>query len=228
MTSLIQLATLIHFTKLNPELARLPTILLDAISDASPHIRSMAISLLTSKELALTVKSQNVPIIPTLNQVIESDTSIDVRYSALEGLMELDTTSELVHKTLMEWAKCDDCEKAKYALMLTLRNYQAGDRPQSIDELIELLSDPEWGTTVEVKEHNWSTYHRWARQYAIAILGRYAAHAHRANPNARSRTGSQQQRYAVLLQPKPLIVCEGVETRIDILLSLKEKWLWQS
>ncbi len=63
-----------------------------------------------------------------------------------------------------------------------LRNYQAGDRPQSIDELLELLSDPEWGRTVEVKEHNWSTYHHWARQYALAILGQYAAHAHRAIP----------------------------------------------
>ncbi len=96
--------------------------------------------------------------------------------------MAMDTNSELVHKSLMEWAKSDEREKVKYALDLTLRNYQTGNRPQSIDELIELLSDPEWGTTIEVKEHNWSTYHRWARQYALAILGQYAAHAHRAIP----------------------------------------------
>ena len=181
-TSLIQLATLIHATKLDPELVRLPKILLTAASDAAPNVRYIAIELLTSNELAPSVKSQNIELSPILVKTLESDTSIDVRYSALGALMKLDAASEVVHATLLEWARGKERLQVENALSLMLRNHAAGDRPQSIDELIELLSAPEWGNTVEVKQSNWSTYHRWARQYAIAILGQYAAHAHRAIP----------------------------------------------
>ena len=181
-TSLIQLATLIHATKLDPEFVRLPTILLTAASDASPNVRYISIELLTSNELAPTVKTQNIEIAPMLIKTLESDSSTDVRYSALGALMELDAASELVHATLLEWARCKERLQVENALSLMLRNHEACDRPQSIDELIELLSDPEWGVKVEVNYNNWSTHHRWARQYAIAILGQYAAHAHRAIP----------------------------------------------
>jgi hypothetical protein len=115
-------------------------------------------------------------------KTLESDSSVDVRYAALGALMAMDKDSELVHATLLEWARCKERLQVENALSLMLRNHEAGDRPQSIDELIELLSDPEWGTKVEVNYNNWSTHHRWARQYAIAILGKYAAHAHRAIP----------------------------------------------
>ncbi len=185
-TALIQLATLIHATKLDPESLRLPTILLTAASDASPNVRCIAIDLLTSDEFAPAIKSQNAQIASMLISAMESDSSINVRYSALNALMHMNVEAELVHKSLMEWAKSDEHEKVKYALDLTLRNYQAGDRPQSIDELVELLSDPEWGTKVEVNYNNWSTHHRWARQYAIAILGEYSAHAYRAIPTLES------------------------------------------
>ena len=151
-------------------------------SDASPKVRWLAIEMISSKEILSVAKSQKIEVAPLLIKTLESDSSIDVRHSALGALMELDAASELVHATLLEWARCKDRLQVENALSLMLRNHEAGDRPQSIDELIELLSDPEWGTKVEVNYNNWSTHHRWARQYAIAILGQYAAHAHRAIP----------------------------------------------
>ena len=151
-------------------------------SDSSTRVRSMAIDLLTRNDVKSVAKSQNIELAPILVKTLESDTSIDVRYSALGALMQMDAASELVHSTLLKWAKSQDRVEVKYALTLMHRNQADGDRPQSIDELVELLTNPEWGTAVEVAENNWETYHRWARQYAIAILGRYTAHAHLALP----------------------------------------------
>ncbi len=111
-------------------------------------------------------------------KTLESDSSVDVRYAALGALMAMDKDSELVHATLLEWARSKERLQVENALSLMLRNHEVGDRPQSIDELIELLSDPEWGTTLEVKQNSY----RWARQYAIANLGEYTALAHRALP----------------------------------------------
>jgi HEAT repeat protein len=163
----------------DPQLVSILSTLTAAIeSDSSTRVRSMAIDLLTRNDVKSVAKSQNIELAPILVKTLESDTSIDVRYSALGALMELDAASELVHATLLEWARCKERLQVEYAITLILRNHEAGDRPQSIDELIELLSDPEWGTTVGVKQYNY----RWARQYAIAVLGQYAEHAHRALP----------------------------------------------
>ncbi len=179
----IRMFALIALTGLAPHNSQLPLRLTTAVeSDPSTQVRCVAIHLLCSKELASAIEAQSVELQPLLMKTLEADSSLEVKNSALEGLLQIDSCSELLHSTVLQWAKSADREKVKYALMLTLRNHQAGDRRQSIDELIELLSDPEWGTTVEVSESNWSTYHRWARQYAIAILGRYAAHAHHAIP----------------------------------------------
>ncbi len=167
----------------NPQHVSILSTLTAAIeSDSSNRVRSMAIDLLTRNDVKSVAKSQNIELAPILVKTLESDTSIDVRYSALGALMQMDAASELVHSTLLKWAKSQDRVEVNYALTMMLRNQADGGRPQSIDELIELLSDPEWGTAVEVAENNWETYHRWARQYAIAILGRYAAHAHCALP----------------------------------------------
>ena len=179
----IRMFALIALTGLDPHNSQLLLRLTNAFeTDPSTQIRGIAIELLCSKEMAPALKSQGVELERQLIKTLDSDASLDVRYIALGALLFIDSDNELVHSTILQWAKSDDFEKVKYALKLTLRNHQAGDRPQSIDELVELLSDPEWGTAVEVAENNLETYHRWARQYAIAILGRYAAHAHRALP----------------------------------------------
>jgi hypothetical protein len=151
-------------------------------SDASPKVRWLAVEMLSSKEILSVAKTQNIELAPLMIKTLESDSSFDVRCAALSALMAMDKDSELVHKTLMEWARCKERLQVEHAFSLMLRNHETGDRPQSIDELIELLSDPEWGAKVEVNYNNWSTHHRWARQYAIAILGQYAADAHRAIP----------------------------------------------
>ncbi len=168
---------------LDPKYASILSTITSVIeSDASPKVRWLAIEMISSKEILSVAKTQNIEVAPLMIKTLEHDSSIDVRNAALGALMAMDKDSELVHATLREWARSKDRLQVENALSLMLRNHEAGDRPQSIDELIELLSDPEWGMTVEVNYNNWSTHHRWARQYALAILGRYAAHAHRAIP----------------------------------------------
>jgi hypothetical protein len=182
-TEAIRIFALIVLTGIDPHNSQLPFQLKRAVeSDPSTQVRCVAIPLLCSKELAYSIEAQSVELQPLLMKALEADSSVDVRDAALGALMAMDKDSELVHATLLEWARCKERVQVEYALTLMLRNHEAGDRPQSIDELIELLSDPEWGTKVEVNYNNWSTHHRWARQYAIAILGQYAAHAHRAIP----------------------------------------------
>lgn len=179
----IRMFALIVLTGIDPHNSQLPFQLKTVVeSDSSIQVRCVAIQLLCSKELASAIKAQSLELQPLLMKALEADSSVDVRDAALGALMAMDEDSELVHATLLEWARCKERVQVEYALTLMLRNHEAGDRPQSIDELIELLSDPEWGTKVEVNYNNWSTHHRWARQYAIAILGQYAAHAHRAIP----------------------------------------------
>jgi hypothetical protein len=142
------------------------------------------------KELASARKSQNIDIQAMLIKTLESDSAIDVRYSALGALMTIDADSELVHTALLEWARSQERLQVEYALTLMIRNHADGDRPQSIDELIELLSDPEWGMEDKVTQRAPSdmipgaTVSRQipARRHAVEALGQYAAHAHRALP----------------------------------------------
>lgn len=179
----IRFFSLVSLAALNAKNGQIPLRLIKVVeTDPSAMIRSFAIDALCSNEFTPSLKSQDVDLKALMTKTLESDSSLDVQNSAIGGLLQIDSGSELAHRTLLNWAKSGDQLRVEYALSQILRKHDAGDRPQSIDELIELLSDPEWGTTVEVKQNNWGTYHRWARQYAIAILGKYAAHAYRALP----------------------------------------------
>ncbi len=170
-----------------------------ALKDESEQVRLFSLSSLVGLDQKLISLPSTLTI---LTKVVESDSSPLIRYAALEALMAMDIHSELVHKSLMEWAKSDDREKVKYALDLTLRNYQEGNRPQSIDELIKLLSDPEWGTRIEI---NYTIGAPSSLGEAIRACDSRTIRrtCPSRDPNARSRVGSQQQRYAFICHRSP-------------------------
>lgn len=187
----IRMFALLALTGIDPHHSQLPFQLKTvAESDPSTQVRCVAIQLLCSKELASSIEAQSVELQPLLMKALEADSSVDVRDAALGALMAMDKDSELVHATLLRWARCKERVQVEYALTLMLRNHEAGDRPQSIDELIELLSDPEWGIDGAITERipsgilsgGLESRQILARQQAIRILGKYAAHAHCALP----------------------------------------------
>lgn len=150
----IRMFALIGLTGLDPQNPQLLSRLADAIeSDLSAEIRGMAVRLLSSKEIAPAIKSQNIDLIPLLIKTLESEPDVEVQHAALAALMQIESASELVHTTLLQLARSKDHDQVQYALTMMSRRRDTSHRPQSIDELIELLSDPEWGTDVQVTQH---------------------------------------------------------------------------
>ncbi len=187
----IRMCALVGLVGLNSQHSQILSRLTTAIeSDPSTDIRCTAIQLLCAKEMAPLLQSQGVSLQPLLSKTLEAESVLEVKNAALEALLLIDSGSELVHSTLLQWARSEDHQKVENALALMLRDHKSGDRPLSVDELIELLSDPEWGMEGTITERipsgifprSTDSRQILARQHAIGTLGQYAAHAHRALP----------------------------------------------
>ncbi len=178
-------------------------------SDASPKVRWLAIEMFSSKELLSVAKTQNIEITPLLIQTLQSDSSVDVRYAALGALMAMDKDSELVHATLLEWARCNERLQVEISLTLMLRNHEAGDRPQSIDELIELLSDPSGARRLKLSKATGAPITagrgNMRLQFSVVTLRKLIARSQRSKPSWLATT-----KIRFPLPPKPLIAFEAI------------------
>ncbi len=155
-------------------------------SDPSREVRFMAIESVASMAHPDSAVSLCSEMVACFAKAVGSDPDNEIRKRALSALAHRNLENELVHATLMEWAHSEDPNIVMLALDWLYQSQIWGKtnvkRSQSVDELIELLSDPTWGTQVEVNQNNFNKHHRWARQYAIAVLGQYESHALQALP----------------------------------------------
>ena len=151
-------------------------------SDPSGEVRFMAIESVASIAHPGAVDSLSSEMVDCFVKAVRSDPDSEIKKRALSALANRNLENEFVHQTLMEWARCEDPKIVMLALDSLYNGSTNGKRTQSVDELMELLSDPAWGAKIEVNRNNFNKHHRWARQYAIAVLGRYDSTALLALP----------------------------------------------
>ncbi len=129
--------------------------------------------MLSSNEFLPKLKELESELKPLLIKTLAADSEFEVRLSAIRVLSKFESASELVHTTVLDWARSQDKSQVEYAL--TFVRYASG-RPQSIAELNELLSDPQWGMNLKLI----SPSQVLARRHAITILGELAPQSQEA------------------------------------------------
>jgi len=127
-------------------------------------------------------------VLACVASAIESDASFNVRAEALNHLMLKQPNNDLIHRTLLMWARSGDTETMHTAIMQLQYQPPTVKRPQGIDELIQLLADPEWGLNATINLQTHLGKFDCIRQFAISTLGSYQGQAARALPILKAET----------------------------------------
>ncbi|QDV23216.1 serine/threonine-protein kinase [Aureliella helgolandensis] len=118
-----------------------------------------------------------------MKEAFESDPSLDVQSFLIDCFYPLNKNLDAIHDKLMTWAKSRDPETVLKAMFCMMQPSNEGRREHSIDSLILLLSDPEWGLEIESRvPANGTLKSRKMRQFAITLLGEYGKEARRGLP----------------------------------------------
>ena len=135
-------------------------------------------------------------VLACVTRVIESDLEFDVKAEALVHLQLSHPDNELIHATLMKWAHSNDTQMMQTVIQLMQQHPAKLQRPVAIDEIMELLSDPEWAMQARINLHSLNDHFDCVRQYAIAVLGSFEHHAVRALPVLEKETNPATARFA--------------------------------
>jgi hypothetical protein len=134
-------------------------------------------------------------VLACVTKVIESDPELNVKAEALNHLEITHPDVELIHDTLMKWGHSNDTQMMQTAIQL-MKHPADLRRPIVIDEIMDLLSDPEWGMQATLNLTTLNDHFECVRQYAIAMLGSYEHHAIRALPVLENETNPATARFA--------------------------------
>ncbi len=133
-------------------------------------------------------------ILACVTRVIESDLVFDVKAEAMDHLRISHPDNELIHDTLLKWAHSNDTQMMETAVRLM--DPWETRRPMAIDEIIEVLANPEWGMQATINLTSLNDHFDCVRQYAIARLGSFEHHAVRALPVLEKETNPTTARFA--------------------------------
>ena len=118
-----------------------------------------------------------------MEEAFQTDTSLDVQSIVMEYFYERNMNLEAVQDKLMKWARSGNADTVVKALYCMMQPSNKTQRERSIDALILLLSDPDWGLRIESLVPTTGMIERQKmRQFAITLLGEYGSEAHRGLP----------------------------------------------
>ena len=135
-------------------------------------------------------------VMACITKLILSDPSSDVKAEAISHLTLTQPEHELIHDTLMKWARSDDTQMMLTAIQMMQQHPAEIRRPMAIDELESLLSDREWGLQAHTNLFDMNDHFESVRQYAIARLGSFEHHAVRALPLLEKEKNPETIRFA--------------------------------
>lgn len=156
-----------HSTWCQDHRALLMPAMLAATRDRDAGIRTSSLICL------LVIDAEHPDVAARLGEAVQSDESKEVRSTALSYLASVSPDSELLHETLLRWARSDDPQLVSPALDVMYPS--DGSRKQSVEELIELLKDANWGLQPEIPRGHYGG-NQFFRQYAIDLLAGHKEH----------------------------------------------------
>lgn len=135
-------------------------------------------------------------VLACVTSVIESDPEFGVKAEALNHLDLTHPDYELIHDTLMKWARSNDTQMMQTVIQLMQQHPMKLRRPMAIDEIMDLLSDPEWAMHARLNLSSLNDHFECVRQYAIAKLGSFEHLAVCALPVLENETHPATARFA--------------------------------
>ncbi len=159
-------------------------------SDPSASNRGFALQLLLHHQQI------TQEVLASVASAIESDAAFSVRAQALGHLTLKQPNNDLIHHTLLKWARSGDTETMQTAIMHLQYHPPTVRREQGIDELIQLLADPEWGLNATLNLHTDIGKFDCIRQFAISTLGSYQGHAARGLPILKAESDPKTVEFA--------------------------------
>lgn len=161
-------------------------------------------------------------IMAWITKLISSDPSLDAKEGAISHLTLTQPEHELIHETLMKWARSDDTQMMLTAIQLMHQHPAEIRRPMAIDELESLLSDRDWGLQAETNLFEMNEHFVSVRQYAIARLGSFEHHAVRTLPLLGQEKNPETIRFARIAIDKIQGYCSDLPVE-----ALQGKWQFE-
>lgn len=145
-----------------------------ASEDKLPMIRETALS------VAAILMPRSGTLAARLTEAIASDSSPRVRRSSLESLIRLQPDHGVAHTTILSMARSENQQDVKFVLSLFQSGAYDFQREQFVDEMMELLGEPDWGLGQKMTFPDSNGQMLFPRQQLLSVIGDYSRHAQRA------------------------------------------------